>query len=176
MSLFFITGVSATGKSSITHELRNRGNIAYDTDDDALARWQNNETGYIHPKSSVKPHDRTEEFLKNHSWNVPREFIEKIADENPDANVFVCGVANNMDQIRDLFSDVFALLIDEETLRHRIATRTNNDWGKQSHELQQTLDLHKNAAETYGKLGYTMIDGSQSLGKVVDEILDKVNS
>lgn len=174
MSLFFITGVSSSGKSSITHELRDRGYAAYDTDDDALARWQNNETGYIHPKSSVKAHQRTGDFLNLHSWNVPREFIEEIADNNLDNSAFICGVAQNINEIRDLFSGVFALIIDEETLKHRIETRTNNDWGKQPHELKKTLDIYKNAAKEYSRLGYTIINAGQPLVKVVDNILDKI--
>lgn len=176
MSLFFITGVSATGKSSITRELRDRGYTAFDTDDDALARWQNNETGYIHPKSSVKSADRTKEFIDAHSWNVPREYIEKIANDNVDNTGFICGVANNIDQLKDLFSGIFALIIDEDTLRHRITTRTNNDWGKQAHELEQTLETHKAALETYNKLGYVIIDAGQALPNVVDDILSKVTS
>ncbi len=174
MSLFFITGVSATGKSTLTHELRSRGYVAYDTDDDALSRWQHNQTGYIHPKSSVKADQRTEEFLAEHSWNVPREYIEKIADDAGDHEAFVCGVADNMAQLRDLFSGVFALIIDEATLRDRLANRTNNDWGKQPHELEQTLDVHKKALETYAKLGYTTIDATQSTAKVADDILARI--
>lgn len=176
MSLYFITGGSATGKSTITLELRKKGYAAYDTDDDALARWQHIETSYIHPKSSVKPAQRTPDFLKMHSWNVPREFIEKIAAENQGNIAFICGVANNIDQLQDLFSHTFALVIDEKTVRHRIATRTNNNWGKQPHELEQTLKANKKALETYNKLGYTIIDASQPLESVVEDIVRSVKS
>ena len=171
MSLYFITGGSATGKSALSLEVRNRGYNTYDTDDDALARWQNIETGYIHPKSSVKPADRTAEFLQTHLWNVPREFVEDIAKENKVSTAFICGVANNMDQIRDLFSGIFALTVDEETLRHRIANRTNNDWGKQPHELAQILEAHRTTLDTYTRLGYMTIDATRPIETVADEIL-----
>lgn len=176
MSLYFVTGVSATGKSTVTHELRGRGYIAYDTDDDALARWQHNESGFIHPKSSVKAEQRTEEFLTTHSWNVPREYIEKIAVEAADTDAFVCGAANNIAQLRDLFSGVFALVIDEPTLRDRLAHRTNNDWGKQAHELQQTLDTFHASLDTYRALGYVMIDAAQPTPLVVDAILAQIST
>jgi dephospho-CoA kinase len=172
--MYFITGVLASGKSSLTLELRKKGFIAYDTDDDALARWQNNETGYIHPKSSIKAADRTEKFLSEHSWNVPGEFIENIAKEHIDKTVFICGVANNMDQLRDLFTKVFALTIDETTLRERLANRTNNDWGKQPHELNQTLELQRKALKTHENLGYENIDASQPIEKVVEDILTRL--
>ena len=82
MSLYFITGASGSGKSTLALELRNRGYQAYDTDEDGLARWQNNKTGYIYPKSTVKASHRTPEFLANHDWNVPREYVEAIAQKN----------------------------------------------------------------------------------------------
>ncbi len=171
MSLYFITGVSGTGKSSLTHELRNRGYAALDTDDDALARWQHKDTGYIHPKSSVKAADRTEQFISEHDWNVPPEFVEQIAKDTADTTAFICGVVNNIDDMRGLFAGVFALTIDDDTLKHRLATRTNNDWGKQPHELEQTLEYQHRAQEMYAKLGYITIDATQPINKVADDIL-----
>jgi dephospho-CoA kinase len=174
MSLFFITGVAGSGKSEVTLGLRARGYEAYDTDDDALARWQHTKTGYIHPKSSVKSEQRTEKFIRNHRWNVPRELLENIASRAKDKPVFICGVANNIDDIRDLFSMVFALVVDEDTLRFRLANRSNNDWGKQPHELAQTLALQGAAEETYKKLGYRILDANQPIDKIIDSIVSNI--
>lgn len=172
MALFFITGPSGAGKSQVTRELRARGYQALDTDDDALARWQNKETGYIHPKSSVKPEQRTPEFLAQHEWNVPREYVEDFASNVHDQPAFICGVANNYEALSDLFQGVFALHIDDKTLEHRLRTRTNNNWGKQAHELQQSLDEHQGMRERHQQQGYVMIDASQPLDAVVSEIID----
>lgn len=171
--MFFITGISGAGKSEVTLNLRQRGYEAYDTDDDALARWQNVETGYIHPKSSVKSEQRTEDFLKQHKWNVPREFVEEIARKADDKTIFICGVANNLSELSDLFDVVFALTIDEKTLISRLASRTNNDWGKQPHELQQTLEIQKQATDNYKQLGHVIIDATRPVKLVVDDILAK---
>lgn len=175
MSLYFVTGVSGSGKSELTLGLRKRGYTAYDTDDDALARWQHNTTGFIHPKSSVKSHQRTEEFLAQHQWNVPREFVEQLSLEARDKPVLICGVANNISQLRDLFEDVFALVIDEETMRTRLTNRTNNDWGKQPHEMEQSLATQREAADVYRSLGYIMIDASRPKDEVIDSILKTVD-
>lgn len=175
MALFFITGVSGSGKSGVTLGLRERGYEALDTDDDGLARWQHTKTGYIHPKSSVKSWQRTEEFITEHNWNVPREVVEDIAHKAKDKPIFICGTANNIAEIRDLFSATFALVIDEETLLHRLATRTNNDWGKQPHELEQTLAFQKDAMASYESLGYIMVDATQPVEIVISIILQKVN-
>jgi adenylate kinase family enzyme len=174
MALFFVTGSSGSGKSHLTKELRGRGYDAYDTDDDALARWQHKQTGYIHPKSSVKAEMRTPEFLAVHDWNVPREYIEKIAESSHGKPVFILGVANNYDALSDLFARTLALHIDDDTMVQRLQTRTNNNWGKQPHELQQSLDAHQGAEERWRSDGYLIIDATQSLDRVVDDIINVV--
>lgn len=176
MSLFFVTGSSGAGKSQLTHALRERGYTAYDTDDDALSRWQHKQTGYTWPKSSVKAEMRTPEFLAQHDWNVPREFVEDIAKEASDKPVFILGVANNYDTLRDLFTKTFALRIDDETLVHRLTTRTNNNWGKQAHELQQSLSEQHGAEERWRKLGYTIIDATQPVDIVVAELISGIQA
>ncbi len=174
MALFFITGVSGSGKSELSLALRARGYQAYDTDDDGLARWQNIASGYIHPKSSVKADQRTAEFLAQQRWIVPRQVIEDIGRQAGDKPAFICGVAHNIEELRDLFDAVFALVIDESTLRSRLAVRTNNDWGKQPHELAQSLADQREANETYGKLGYVSIDARQPADEIVEIILKTV--
>ncbi len=171
MSLFFITGISGSGKSEVTRELKARSYEAYDTDDDGLAKWQNNETGYIHPKSSVKQESRTDDFLHSHSWNVSRQDVIKLAERAKDKPIFLCGVADNAHELLDLFSKVFALAIDGDTLKHRLETRTGNNWGKQPHELQWSLKQQESKNKAYRNAGFTIIDAAQPVRKVVDGIL-----
>lgn len=87
--------------------MKDKGYEAYDTDNDGLARWQNNKTRYIYPKSSVKPEMRTADFIGSHSWNVPREHVEDLARKAEDHPIFVCGSLGNEGELRDLFSAVF---------------------------------------------------------------------
>lgn len=171
MGLYFITGNSGTGKSTVCLELRLRGFETLDTDDDALARWQNKQTGYIHPKSSVKSNQRTPDFLNEHAWNVPRQDIVALSSRAQDKDIFICGVANNIEELDDLFNTVFALVVDDDTLSNRLRTRENNDWGKQPHELEQSLAQQRVLSEQYRKLGYLTIDATQPPENVVDQIL-----
>jgi hypothetical protein len=145
-----------------------------DTDDDGLARWQHNQTKYIHPKSSVKPHMRTAEFIAEHSWVVPREFLEDLATQAKGQPVFICGSISNDAELRDMFKAVFALYIDDDTLKHRLVTRTTNDWGKQPHELAQTLRHHQGAYERHQQRGDFIIDATQPVDKVADEIVTRM--
>lgn len=173
MALFLVGGTAGTGKSQVCFALKQRGYEAYDTDDDGLARWQHNQTGYIHPKSSVKPHQRTAEFLAEHSWSVPREHVEELARQASSKPIFICGSLANEDELHDLFEKVFALYVDDETLKHRLATRTTNDWGKQPHELQQTLEDHQKAYKNHEQKGDIIIDATKPLNAVVNDILAK---
>lgn len=175
MALYLITGVNGSGKSSAIRELKQRGYEAYDTDErgPVTAKWHNDKTGYVHPKSSVKTEMRTPEFITEHSWKVPRQEVEALAKQEGTKTIFVCAVNEN--DIRDLFKLAFALVIDDDTLRHRLANRTTNNWGKQRHELQQSLEFNHRVSKTYKTNGYITIDATQSLDKVVDEILSHVN-
>lgn len=170
MPLYYITGVSGSGKSTVLAELQRRGFEAYDVDD-TLARWRNIQTGYIHPKSSVKKAQRTAEFLQKHHWIVPRPEIELLAQQAAEKPIFVGGAIGNESELRDLFTVVFSLYIDNETIAHRLKTRTTNDWGKQPHELQLTLSHAAATYEKHNRLGDVILDGTQPTEKIVDEIL-----
>lgn len=173
MPLHYITGNSGSGKSTALAELRQRGYEAYDVDEagPATAKWHNNETGFVHPKSSVKAADRTPEFLVAHSWKVPRHEVELLAKASIAKNVFLGGSIANELELQDLFDTIFALVIDDATLRHRLAVRTNNDWGKNPHELEMTVAVNHEVDETYRKYGYVILDASQSTDAVVTDIL-----
>ena len=85
--------------------------------------------------------------------------------------IFLCGSLGNEAELHDLFKAVFALYVDDKTLIHRLATRTTNDWGKQPHELEQTLKHHHKVYDKHRKLGDFIIDAAQPTERVVDEIL-----
>ena len=171
MALFFITGSAGTGKSTVCQALKQIGHEAYDTDTDGLAKWTNLQTGYIHPKSSVKKADRTPEFLNTHGWHVSRQDIEQLSANANSQTTFLCGLVDNLDELIDLFDGIFALYIDKETLRHRLANRTDNDWGTQKHELQRTLAGHRTLYDEFRKLNAIIIDASKPISEVTTDIL-----
>ncbi len=156
--------------------LKEKGYLAVDTDTDGLARWTNLETGYVHPKSSVKQAERTPEFLKKHGWHVLRSDVEKLQAEGIGKLAFLCGVLDNESELHDLFDGTIALYIDDETLKYRLANRTDNDWGKQEHELQQTLVNHHASYDKYRAMGAVIIDASQPVEQVTEDILATASS
>lgn len=175
MLLYFITGISGSGKSAIVDELTKRGYTTYDADK-GLSKWQNNETGYVHPKSSVKPEARTADFLQKNSWNIPRQDLELFMQDHANQTVFICGFAENEEDIKDLFTARFALIIDPETLVHRLKTRTNNDWGKQPQELRRSLESLKALTAHYKTTDHIQIDATQPIETVTSDILETIKA
>lgn len=171
MSLYLIGGNSGTGKTTVRDELRNRGYEAYDIDNDAMAKWQHIEDGHIHPKSSVKAHERTPEFLATHSWNVPRNEVEGFRNRATDSAIFICGNLGNLSDLQDLFDGIVALYVDDKTLEHRLLTRTTGDWGKRPNELADTLEKHHTLYNKYRTLGAEIIDTTQPVDQVVETVL-----
>jgi dephospho-CoA kinase len=174
MPLIYITGIAGSGKTTVRNELRRRGYQAFGTDEDQLAFFYNNQTGKP-LKQSIPAAIRTPEWRLKHTWKAARTEVEKLKENAKDEPVFLCGVvANDTTELWDLFETVMALTINEETLRHRITTRTNDDFGKPPHEFALLLNWQKTAREDYQKLGAIIIDAIQPVEAVVDAILAKV--
>lgn len=175
MGFYYITGISGSGKSSVRHELKRRGYQAFGTDEDDLAYFYHNQTGE-RVGNHVTVEERTPEWRAQHTWKLTRINAQELAKKATGSPVFLCGVtANDADELWDLFDVVFALFIDEGALKHRIASRTNDDFGKSAHELQILIEWQKTAKEDYRKLGAVLIDATRPLKQVVDEILEIAN-
>lgn len=173
MSLIYITGVSGSGKSAVRIELMKRGYKAFDTDEDRIAAFYNNETGEMVDKPR-NPQDRTPEWYAHHTWKMSRQDVERLALRGKDNPVFLCGGASNDQEVCDLFSRIVALTVDKETLKKRITTRTTNRFGKQPHEYASILEEQKKAEACYQRMNAMLVDATQAIEAVVDEIVEKV--
>lgn len=153
-----IDGISGTGKTTVAEELIRRGYNALDADA-AFGYWGDPETG-----------EPTDEQIQ-HNWIWDLEKVKALAESSDDTPVFVCGGAMNQDRIRDIFSKRFTLVIDDDTMRHRLMTRTNNDFGKHPDDLARQLEWNKGAADYAKRIGATVIDATRPIKQVVDDIL-----
>ena len=85
--------------------------------------------------------------------------------------VFLLGTASNELDVWDLFDDVICLVVDEQTMRHRLKTRTTNDFGKADHELADILEWFQRYEANYRSFGATMIDATAPLDEVADQVI-----
>jgi hypothetical protein len=144
---YLVEGLSGVGKSSVYEELIRRGYKAISTD----RAWK-------YPAGS-------DTGLPG-MWDRQKALGEL---ESPEPEVlFVCGSSRNRDRFLPYFTSVFNLRIDDDTMRRRLQERTNNDFGKQSEELELMLRLNRSVERPAGAID---LDATQPLDQVVDEVL-----
>ena len=98
--------------------------------------------------------------------------VEELAENSRSRTAFLCGSAENEEDIYHLFDRTVSLVIDDEDLlRHRLATRTTNSFGQHPEELAATLMWNPRLRPLYESLGATIIDASRPLPEVVDGVL-----
>jgi len=175
MPLIYVTGVSGSGKSAVRTELMKRGYKAFGTDEDGIATFYNNETGKM-IDNPTNAQGRSPEWYAHHTWKMCRQRVERLALQGKDNPVFLCGGAANDEEVWDLFSQIVALIIDEATLKKRITTRTTNDMGKLPHEYASILEWQKRAEAYYQRINAVLVDATQGIEAVVDEIVEKVSN
>lgn len=170
---YYITGLAGSGKSAVRRELKARGYKAPGVDEEGYGEWIDRKTGEVIP---FPHHDKKLDFhdwYRRHEWELSATKIARLKRRaaKQEAPVFLCGSASGEDKVWHLFDKVIALIIDEDTLRHRLATRTNNQFGKAPEELAIELRLHETYEDTMKKRGALMIDATRPLAEVVDEIV-----
>ena len=171
--LVWITGNSGTGKSTVRAELARRGYASFDTDEDGITVWRDRATG----QEVAYPADAhyRDDWLEHHGWMIDRSRVEELALLSRDRLVLLCGSVENENEVWDLFDWVVCLVLDEATLRERIATRTTNPFGQKPVELQAILSWNPLLEPSYQKGGAQIVNADQALSAVVDEILAAVD-
>lgn len=163
-----ITGVSGTGKTSLSKKLNEMGYKAYDMDDyPGLFTMFDKRTG-----KPVVDHDNANlEKVDAMDWVCDTEKLAKLIENEPADIAFYCGNASDMDTILPSFDSVILLKIGEEAMRNRLTTRTEHDFGRTS-EIQDWImkwkHLYENEMEEKGAI---VIDAHQSLDDVAKEVV-----
>lgn len=171
VTLVWVTGNSGAGKSTVCGVLRARGYVALDADEDGFSRWIDRAKGEV---VVDPPYPVPEGWLDRYGWAIVRERVETLVEESRFRTAFLCGSAENEAHVRDLFDLIVCLVIDENTLRHRLATRTTNTFGQHPEELAAALRWNPQMRALYESRGATIIDASKPVTEVVDSVIDAV--
>jgi hypothetical protein len=167
MPLVWVTGASGAGKSAVCALLRGRGELAVDADREGYNQWVDRATGeaVVDPPDPVPPG-----WLDRYAWRIRRSLVEDLAAKALERDVFLCGYVENEAEVRDLFDRVVCVVIDDETMRERLRTRTTNSFGRHPEELAAALDHNVHLEATYRALGATIVDGTLPLEEVAGAI------
>jgi broad-specificity NMP kinase len=113
-----ITGMSGTGKSTLVSELASRGFAAADVDDPTL--------GLTYPRAGGEL-----------GWNV--QAIRFLLSRMSASPFFLAGCSDEQVELDAEFDYVVLLSAPPETLRERLASRVENDYGKSPEQLAAVL-------------------------------------
>jgi hypothetical protein len=173
MPLVWVTGSSGVGKSTVQQSLTSRGELAIEADWEGYSQWVDRASGQpvTDPPYPVPPG-----WLERFAWRISRSRVEDLSARVGTRTAFLCGSAENEVEVRDLFDLLVCLVVDNETLRRRLQTRTTNAFGRNPDELAAALAANDHAESTYRRLGATIIDGTRPLVEVTDATLAAVQS
>ena len=166
--LVWVTGNSGVGKSTVCALLKSLGELAVDADWEGYNHWVDRASGQV---VANPPDPVPAGWLERFGWRISRAEVEALTARMHDRTAFLCGSAENEADVWDLFDLVACLVVDNETLRHRLLTRTGNAFGKHPEELAAALGCNDGTESTYRRLGATIIDGRRPPAEVADAIL-----
>lgn len=166
MPLISVTGISGSGKSAVFAALRIAACEAHDGDIGGFRTWRRRDTN-----EEVVFAGWPVPLGWHHEQHMPidRRRVEALL-EGPERTIFLGGSVENELDVWDLFDAVVCLVIDDATVRERLASRSDG-FGKAPDELARILAWNRTAEANYRRFGATIIDATQPLDDVVADVL-----
>lgn len=168
MALVWVTGVSGSGKSSVCASLKALGHRAVDADWEGYNRWV-----HRHTREVVRdpPYPVPSGWLETYGWEIDPERVVTLAEEVKPTVALLFGSVENEVKVWDYFDLVICLVIDEETLGHRLAARTTNPFGKHPDQLAAALLWNQTMEARYCRYGAAIIDATRPLEAVAEDVV-----
>jgi dephospho-CoA kinase len=163
MKRVLITGMSGTGKSVLIDELAALGYKAVDADSDEWSHWVD-VPGDV---DAVEP---------GKDWVWREDLIERLLSTEDAEVLFLSGTAMNMVKFYPQFDYIVLLSASPDVILERLATRTNNRYGKRSEEAARVLRLIETIEPKLRRRATHEIDTSAPLDEVVSTVLHLVGA
>ena len=163
MKRMLLTGMSGTGKSTVIEELAARGYKAVDADADGWSEVmsvpESELTGIGPGQDWVWREDRIQDLLSTADADV----------------LFVSGCSPNQGKFYPQFEHVILLSAPAQVIVGRLASRTNNPFGKHPEEVARVLQLQQEIEPLLRAGAGYEIDTSVPLDQVVAKVLQLVD-
>ena len=162
-----ITGISGSGKSSISKKLNELGYKSYGIEEiKSLFSLRDKKTG-----REIKNHNNNLQSVKQHSWICDKNKLQKIITKNKDKTTYYCGMASNLNEIISLFDKIFLLKINKKNLNERLNNRTTSGFGHALNVRKWIFNGEKSLEIAMSKKGAIIIDANNSLNIIVKNII-----
>lgn len=148
MKRILLTGMSGTGKSTVIEELAARGYRAVDLDQPG---WS--------------------EYGPDGDWRWCEARVEELFDREEGEILFVSGCAENQGKFYPLLDQIILFSAPAAVLVERLATRTNNDYGKRPGEVAEVLGYLETVEPLLRRGATAEVDTSAPLQDVVAAVL-----
>jgi dephospho-CoA kinase len=149
MARVLLTGMSGTGKSTVLGELARRGIAVVDADDAAWSRWQSLPDGST-------------------DWVWDREAMDDLLESRTTGALVVAGCSPTQGSFYDRFAAVVLLSAPAEVILARIATRTDNDFGKSHEERAKVLADLAEVEPLLRATASVELDASRPVAEIAD--------
>lgn len=169
--IILVTGVSASGKTAITGQLREFGHDAVSLDGyPNMCGWT--DTG---GNPVARPDEPSLGWLARHNWSWTRETLTELITQKRASSgdlVWLAGVAANTEQLAHLFDLRILLRVTKPVMRQRLHdTARSNDFGRAGatgQQLEQRFDIDQ---QQLAAICDTEVDATLPLVEVGHELL-----
>lgn len=164
MKRVLLTGMSGTGKSTLICELAASGYKAIDADSDEWSEWVN------------VPGDGPEGPDAGRDWVWREDRIQRLLATEDTGVLFISGCASNQGKFHAQFDHIVLLSAPSQLIVERLATRTNNPYGKHPDELAQVLGYVQSVEPLLRRGASLEINTSAPVTQVIETILGLVQT
>ncbi|MDQ2654352.1 MAG: dephospho-CoA kinase [Chloroflexota bacterium] len=152
-----LTGMSGTGKSTVTARLAAPGYPAVDAD----------APGYS--AEIAAPEDKLTGLGPGRDWVWQEDAIRAVLDR-PDPIIFLSGCSPNQGMFYPALTHIILLTASPALITQRLESRSNNPFGKDPEELARSLALQAEIEPLLRRSATHVIDTSAPLEDVVAEV------
>lgn len=166
-----IAGCSGAGKSTVAAVLARRGLAVLDADADPLLARFTDAAGRL----VAEPAEPDFAWLSGHRWAWDQARLDDLIAAAAPGTLYVCGGADNQQDVTDRFVQVFVLEIDEATMLARLdARREYHEWGHIGDTREYLCRKRPALQAELRAAGAIPVDGTQRPERIADAILARV--
>lgn len=167
-----ITGVSGSGKSEISRQLKALGYETYDMDSiEDLCVMVDKKMGLPTPYDNGNDLEKIQKMY----WLYKKDRLADFIANQKNDTAFYSGFPNNLQEILPLFTKVILLTASPSNIRKRLVARTDNGFGKsvevQDHILRGKEKLERELLEK----GAIAVSADESVPQMVEDVIKAVS-